>query len=514
MVKAYLGIDLGTSSVKALLLGEHGTVLGDGSAALTFSMPQPGYAEQSPADWWNATIAAVRQAVAACESPPEIGGVGVSGQMLGSVLIDVDGSAADSCIIWMDQRASAERDFVEDTLGIDDILDRTANYPLVSYWAPKLLWLRRNRPSDMEKVRHVLFPKDYLKYRLTSVYDIDVTDATGSMLFNTSRRKWDDSMFERLQIPREWVPAHASESTDIIGIVTKQASEALGIPSGIPVVGGGDQMCGAVGLGVVKAGIIASTIGTSGCVFSQSDVCVTDREPRALLSYCHSVPGSWCIYGCTLSAGGAYQWLRNTFFNNDKVTWDTSGLKHYAFMDGCAAMAAPGCEGLIFLPYLTGERTPHPDPNARGVFFGLSQRHGISEICRSVMEGVVFSLRDTVEIFRSHGVPVTSVQAAGGGAASPLWRQMQADMFGAQVLTTDVQEAPAMGAAILAAVGCSAYNTVAEASSDMVRIVSTTDPDPGTAQLYNDYYETYRALYPALRGLYASQSEKTERWMA
>jgi xylulokinase len=512
-MKAFLGIDLGTSAIKALLMAEQGRILAVGSSELVLSVPKPAFAEQNPNDWWDASVAAVRQAIAACGEKPEIAGIGVSGQMLGSVLMDKSGKADKPCMIWMDQRASNERDFIENKLGLDFILDKTANYPLASLWAPKLLWLRSNEPERYGRIDKALFPKDYLKYRLTGEYDIDVTDAPGTLLFNTAERRWDDELFKALDIPRNFVPESLSESTQVIGRVTTSAAEALGVPAGIPVVGGGgDQMCGAVGLGVIRSGVISSVIGTSGCVFSHSDACITDRKPRALLSYCHSVSGAYSLFGCTLSAGGAYQWLRNAFFKNEKVRWNTEGKKIYAFMDALAAAAAPGCEGLVFLPYLSGERTPYPDPDARGVFFGLSQRHGAAECCRAVMEGVVYSLRDTVEILREHKLDISEAHAAGGGSASPLWLQMQADIFNTPVLVTTVGEAPAAGAAMLAAVGAGAYADLGQAADDVVKIVQRREPDAAKTEMYNDYYETYRSLYPALRHLYASQARKIEQW--
>jgi xylulokinase len=426
--------------------------------------------------------------------------------------MDKNGKADDHCIIWMDQRSAKERDYIEEKLGIETILNRTANYPLASLWAPKLLWLRKHEPERYAKIDKVLFPKDYLKYRLSGEYDIDVTDAPGTLLFNTAQRRWDDELFAALEIPRSLVPESLSESVDVIGSLSTAAAEALGLPAGIPVSGGGgDQMCGSLGLGVISTGMISSTIGTSGVVFSYSDTCIIDRQPRALLSYCHSVPGAYCLFGCTLAAGGAYQWLRDTFFKNDNVTWDTGGKSIYSYMDSLASTAKPGCEGLVFLPYLNGERTPYPDPDARGVFFGISPRHGAGEICRAVLEGVVYSLRDTIEILKEHGVPVREIRAAGGGAVSPLWLQMQADIFGAQVLVTNVQEAPAAGAAMLAAAGGGVYKNMEEAAADFVKIVRKCDPDPEKSRIYDDYYGSYRALYPALKPLYAKQARKVER---
>ena len=365
-MEVFLGIDLGTSCVKAAFLSAEGEITGLGSADVNLSLPQPGFAEQDPREWWDGAKTAIAQAKALCPDA-EIKGIGISGQMCGSVLLDREGNLIDQCIIWLDQRAERENDEIIEILGMDTILDVTANYPLVSLWAPKLLWLRRHKPAVYEKIAHVLFPKDYLKWKLTGVLDIDVTDAPATGLFNTAKRTWEDALFAKLAIDRSIVPAGASESTDIIGHVTAEAAAFLDIPEGIPVVGGGgDQMCGACGLGIVDTGLVSSTIGTSGCVFSYSPHCVIDREPRALLSYCHSVPGSWCVFGCTLMSGGSLRWLRDTMMPG----------AGYDEMTALAEKAQPGSEGLVFLPYLNGERTPHPDPNARGVFFGLSARHG------------------------------------------------------------------------------------------------------------------------------------------
>lgn len=496
-MKVYLGIDLGTSCVKVAFLNEQGEIAALGSCDVALNLPKPGYAQQDPEEWWSAARTAICQAKKKCPQAV-VSGIGISGQMLGSVLLDEEKKPLDECIIWLDQRADIENEEIKELLGPDKILDVTANYPLVSYWAPKLLWIRKNQPELYAKIRHVLFPKDYMKYKLTGNLDIDVTDATGTMLFDTGKRIWDYELFDRLGIDRSFVPEKVSESTDVIGYVTKEAAEYLDIPEEIPVVsGGGDQMCGAIGLGIVSEGKVGSTIGTSGCVFSYSSKCVTDREPRALLSYCHSVPGSWCVYGCTLSAGGSFRWLKDTVFTENS----------FDEMTAMAQQAAPGSEGLIFLPYLNGERTPHPNPDARGVFFGMSIRHGKPEIARSVMEGVTYSLRDTIEILREKGVLVNEVIASGGGAASELWRQIQADIFKARVITTNVKEAPATGAAMLAAVGAGAFADLEEAAKCVVKTVTVTEPDQERMSCYDDYYAVYQTLYPVLESSWKQLAE-------
>lgn len=503
-MEGYLGIDLGTSCIKTVFLEKDGEILAEGSSDLAVHYPKSGYAEQNPADWWSGTQNAIQNMKKKCPQA-KIKGIGISGQMLGSVLLDKDGMLLDECIIWQDQRADQENEWIKERLGLEYILDETANYPLVSYWAPKLLWLKGHKLEIYQKTAHVLFPKDYLKYKLTGNYDIDVTDASGTMLFDTKNRCWNVGLFDKLGIKRDLVPESASESTDVIGYVTEEAADFLGIPKGIPVVaGGGDQMCGAVGLGVVEEGVVASTIGTSGCVFSYSKDCPIDRKMRAMLSYCHSVPGSYCVYGCTLSAGGSFSWLRDTLFEGKKTAYEE--------MTKLAEKAAPGSEGLLFLPYLNGERTPHPDPDARGIFFGLSVRQGKAEIVRSVMEGVTYSLRDIIEIMREEGIAVREVRAAGGGASSRLWLQMQADIFHARVAVTNVKEAPATGAAMLAAAAGGAFQNLKEAAKTVVKVKAVQEPDAGRMVCYDSFYESYVKLYDTVCSLYKIHAPKVREW--
>ena len=508
-MKAYLGIDIGTSAVKSIVLTEKGHILGSGSSDFDVVVPKPGYAEQNPEDWWNGTVISIKAALDSCTTKPEVVAIGVTGQMVGSVLMDSDGKADEQCIIWMDQRASKECEYIKNKLGEETILDRTANIAFVSLWAPKLLWLRENDPERYSRIEKVLFPKDYIKYRLTGEYDIDVSDSTSTLLFNTAERRWEPSLFEKLDIPRSFVPGEASESSEIIGHLSSHISDLLGLPKGIPVVsGGGDQLCGAAGLGIVRSGLVSSTIGTSGVVFAYSDSCLTDRMGRAIICNCHCIPDAWGIYGCTLAAGGSYKWLRDILLkSNDEQSYYT-----YEVMNSMAAEVKPGCEGLLFLPYLSGERTPHADPYSRGVFFGLSQRSATADICRAVMEGVTYSLRDTIEAFKEYGIPVTQVRVAGGGARSGLWRQLQADIFGAEVVLTNVIESTATGAAMLGAVGIGDYADMEQAADDIVQVIEKCEPNYENMQLYNDFYETYRDLYPAIRSLYESQAKKVEKW--
>ena len=513
-MKCFLGIDSGTSGIKAVVVGETGQMLGVGYKEISLITPQPLWVEQDPEEWWDAAVYAIKQAVAKSGCGRDILAIGLTGQMLGSTLLDGHGRSLGNCMIWLDQRATEERDYIENTAGMDKLLDITANYPLTGYWAPKLMWLKKNRPEVFEKVGTVLFPKDYLRYRLTGELSVEVSDASGSYLFDVQGRGWSDEMFELCGLPEGIVPRKVYESPEIAGYLLKSLAGELGLTAGIPVVGGGgDQTAGGVGNGIVREGVVSATIGTSGVVFACTDKVLKDKLGRAAMSFCHSVPGKWCFFGCTLAAGGSFKWLRDNFFAREKETYAKEGKDVYELMTSMAGKAPASSEGLVFLPYLNGERTPYPDPNARGVFFGLSYRHGLNEICRSVMEGVTFSLRDTIEILKEFGIGVNEVRASGGGAKSAFWRQLQADIYNAAVITTNVEEGPSVGAAILAAVGSGHFGSVQEACDSIVKVVSRTEPDPKRVELYDDFYITYRELYAKLKDTFAVQSQKVLKWM-
>lgn len=513
-MNAFLGIDLGTSGVKVVVMKEDGRTIGLGYRELSLSTPGPGWAEQDPNEWWDAARFAVKQAIAASgHAGKEIRSIGLTGQMLGSVFLDQHFQPLMPCIIWLDQRASMERDYLENEIGLPKLLDITANYPLTGYWAAKILWLRKNRPEIYERVSKILFPKDYLILKLTGEISMDVSDATGSYLFDVPNRAWSREMMRLLEIPGDFFPGMVHESEEIAGRLRREVAEDLGLPAGIPVVaGGGDQTVGGVGNGIVREGVVSATIGTSGVVFAHTDRVIIDRQPRAALSSCHSVRGKYCFYGCTLTAGGSFKWLRDKFSTPEREYAALRGLDPYDLMTLAASQAKEGSEGLLFLPYLNGERTPHPDPDARGVFFGLSLRHGWPEMARSVMEGVTYSLRDTLEILKEYGLAVNQVRVAGGGAKSAVWRQMQADIFKAEVVTTNVEEAPATGAAILAAVGAGFFGSVSEACDRIVVPVHTIEPIERNAMLYDDYYAAYRGLYPALKQKFAEQAMLVQKW--
>ena len=509
----FLGIDAGTSGVKAIVIDETGKTLGLGYKEVDLITPRPLWVEQDPNAWWRACEYAIREAVAKSGRGQEIAAIGLTGQMLGNTMLDKDLKPLGNCMIWLDQRATEERDIIEARLGIDAMLDITANYCLTGYWAPKLMWVKKNRPEIFEKTRMVLFPKDYLKLVLTGEPSVEVTDASGSFLMDVGRRTWSDRMFEVCDLPRDIVPQRIYESCDVVGYLKADLAAIFGLRAGIPVVGGaGDQPAGGIGNGVYKEGVVSATIGTSGVVYAVAGKVIADRQRRAALAFCHSAPDTWSLFGCTLAAGGSFKWLRDTIFAEAKQACAADGKDTYDLMTNLAGQAKASSEGLLFLPYLNGERTPYPDENARGVFFGLSYRHGLGEICRSVMEGVTYSLRDTIEILREFDVQVNEVRASGGGAKSELWRQMQADIFNATVVTTNLEEGPSAGAAILAAVGAGTYKSVGEACDSIVKVVSRTEPIAKNVALYEEFYQTYRSLYPTLKGAFDSQAKLVSKW--
>lgn len=512
-MKCFMGIDAGTSGVKAVVINEDGEVLGAGLTECDLITPYPLWAEQNPPDWWEACKKSMLTAIIKSGAEKEIEAIGMTGQMLGSVCLNDKRQPTGNCMIWLDQRATEERDLVESLLQKDEMLKIAANYPLTGYWAPKLLWLKKNRPEEFQKIRTVLFPKDYLRMMLTGEVAAEVSDGAGSFLFDVPGRQWSKELFLRFGLPMDIVPQKLYESCDVAGYLKSDVASELGLRPGIPVIaGGGDQTAGAVGSGIVREGVVSAAIGTSGVVFAALDACVADKQPRGAMSFCHSVPGMWSLFGCTLAAGGSFKWLRDTLFHNEKESCRADGADVYDHMTSLAEKSAPGSGGLCFLPYLNGERTPYPDPNALGVFFGLSYRHGLPEICRSVMEGVTFSLRDSIEILKEYGIQVTEIRASGGGAKSRLWKQMQADIYEASVLTTNLEEGPSAGAAILAAVGSGCFGSVQKACDRIVKVVSRTEPNRKHSEQYNDYYQTYRALYPALKQQFAAQAGYINKW--
>ena len=497
-----LGIDIGTSGTKTLLIdaSRNGEVVASSVKTYPLYTPKPLWAEQEPEDWWQATIASIREVLQESGvAPKQIKGIGLSGQMHGSVFLDATNSVLRPAILWCDQRTQAECDWIMDTVGREKTVELISNPVLTGFTAGKIIWLRNNEPEVFKLVKKVLLPKDYVRLRLTGEFATEVSDASGTALFNVSRRDWAYEMLDKIGIPAEWMP-RAYESPEVSGRVTREAAALTGLAEGTPVVGGGgDQAAGAVGNGIVEPGIISSTVGTSGVVFAFADKPVVDPKLR-VHTFCHAVPGKWHVMGVMLSAGGSLRWYRDTFADSETAVAKALGSDPYDLMCREAAGVPAGSEGLIFLPYLTGERTPYPNPHARGVFFGITLRSDRAHFVRAVLEGVAYGLRDSFGILDEMGVGIAQVRASGGGARSTLWRQIQADVTGRDHVTINIDEGPALGVALLAGVGTGIYPSVADACRSVIEVVSTTKSDPAAKKTYDGFYSIYQSLYQSLKG--------------
>ncbi|MBE3100702.1 MAG: xylulokinase [Firmicutes bacterium] len=494
-----LGVDIGTSGTKTVLFDIEGNTVASTLAEYPLYQPHIGWAEQEPEDWWKATVLTIAKVIKSSGvKPSNIKGLGLSGQMHGMVLLNKESKLLRSSIIWCDQRTQAECDQITEIIGRKRLIEITANPALTGFTASKVMWVKNNQPDIFNQIDKILLPKDYVRYRLTGVFATEVSDASGTQFLDVPKRKWSEEVLNKLGLNPKWMP-EVFESQEVSGIITDEAARLTGLVQGTPVVGGGgDQAAGAVGNGIVKPGIISSTIGTSGVVFAFTDKVSIDPQGR-VHTFCHAVPNTWHIMGVTQSAGLSLQWMRNNFGGMEKDLAAHLDIDPYVLMSNQAEKAAPGCEGLIYLPYLMGERTPHLDPYAKGVFFGLSAKHGRREMFRSVMEGVCYSLRDCLEIIKDMNVPVSEVRASGGGAKSPLWRQMQADIFNASISTINSSEGPALGVALLAGVGTGVYKNVAEACDTAIKVVGIQAPIAQNIPVYDKYYEVYRDLYRALK---------------
>jgi xylulokinase len=461
-VTALVGIDVGTSGVKALALSPTGEILARSERDYPLSTPQPGWAEQDPEQWWAATRAALD------ELGVEPTSIGLSGQMHGLVVLDADERVLRPAILWNDQRTAAECDEIEERLGLARLIELTGNRALTGFTAPKLLWLRNNEPETFARIRHVLLPKDYVRFRLTGEHAIDVADASGTLLFDVGNRRWSDDVLDALELPREWLPP-AYECTEIAAA--------------------GDQAAGALGVGVDRPGALSVVLGTSGVVFAAMPEYRPEPEAR-LHTFCHAVPGTWHAMGVMLSAAGSLQWLRQAL-----------GGAPYDDLLREAASWEPGTEGLLFAPYLQGERTPHADPDARGAFTGLTLRHDRGALVRAVLEGVAYGLRDSLELLRSLGVDAEVGRVSGGGARSELWLKIVASVLGLPLERTIAEEGAAYGAALLGGVKEGVFADAQEAVAACVRVRDRIDPDPGWQAAYDDGYARFRELYPTLRRL-------------
>lgn len=498
----YLGIDIGTSGTKTLLIDQSGKVLAEANAEYPMHQPKPGWTEQSPEDWWNAVVKTVREVIAKGNlAPGDVKAIGLSGQMHGSVFLDKNDNVIRPALLWNDQRTAAECDEITTKAGgRKSLIKMVANPALTGFQAPKILWLRNHEPKHFAKLAKVLLPKDDIRRRLTGDYVTEVSDASGTLLLNVVKRKWSNKLLEKLELDADLLP-RVVESEDVTGTLTATAAELLGLTTDCKVVGGaGDCAAGAIGNGVVRAGILSTSIGTSGVMFVYADEPQYDATGR-LHTFCHAVRGKWHMMGVNLTSGGSLQWwVENVLQGLDGCSSD----QVYAAATKEAEAIAAGSNGLLFLPYLNGERTPHADPSARGSFVGLGLGHTRAHMTRAVMEGVTFALRDSLTIIESLGVPVKEIRAGGGGSKNPMWRQMQADVFDKKITTLKVEQGAAYGVALLAAVGDGAYHDIAEACKATIEVASQTPVDRKSAKAYDKLFPIYQSLYGHLRDDFAA----------
>ena len=501
MQACVLGIDVGTGGTRAVIIDGRGRILSSATEEHEpFSSPKTGWAEQQPEDWWRATRVSVGKAIAQGGLGKEqIACVGFSGQMHGAVLLDGAGEVVRPALIWCDVRTEKQcKDLVEH-VGWDRLIQLTCNPPLANFTLTKLLWVRENEPENWKRVRSVMLPKDYVRFRLTGEKAIDVADASGTLMLDVANRQWSAEVLQAVEMDPALLPA-LYESPQVCGQLSAIGAEATGLALGTPVVaGGGDQSAGAVGMGIVAPGAVCATIGTSGVVFASTDQPVRDPQGR-LHTFCHAVPGRWHVMGVTQAAGLSLRWFRDNF----TTSVSGNGADPYDLLMAEAATAPPGSDGLLWAPYLMGERTPHLDPNARGALVGLTASHTRAHVIRAILEGVAFSLKDTFTILDDMKIPVKSIRLGGGGARSSLWRQIQADVYGQEVEIVEAEEGAAYGAAILAGVGSGMWPSVDDACTSVVRIRDRVLPNATSMAVIHDNYARYRRMYDGMKFIFNS----------
>lgn len=492
-----LGIDLSTTGAKALLIDREGRVVSSATTPLSLSTPYPLWSEQDPHEWWTAAASSIKQALAGANvSGENIAAIGLTGQMHGLVLLDEQGQVLRPAILWNDQRCGAECDEIRARVGREKLVQITGNDALTGFTAPKILWVEKHEPEVYRRVRHILLPKDYIRYKLTNVLAMDKADGSGTMLFDLRRRTWSLELLDILNISADWLPP-TFEGHETTGEVTSEVVTLTGLRAGTPVVaGGGDQSAGAVGVGVVRPGSMAVTLGTSGVVFAATESALIEPAGR-LHAFCHAVSDRWHLMGVMLSAAGSLQWYHDKFAHD----------KSFAELVDEASEIPAGSEGLIFLPYLSGERTPHPDPYARGAWIGLTTRHSRAHLTRAVLEGVAFGLKDIFNLMKDVGLgSVDQIRLSGGGAKSLLWRQIIADIFEAEMVTVNTTEGAAYGAALLAGVGAGVWPDADTACAQTIYVSDRVSPNAATSKTYRAAYRVYESLYPVLKPTFASLS--------
>jgi xylulokinase len=497
-----LGIDVGTGGTRALVINERGQVV---SSAMEghepFASPRIGWAEQHPADWWRACGMAVREALGQAKlRGSQIACVGFSGQMHGAVMLDQRDQVVRPALIWCDQRTEQQSRELTEKIGADRIIQLTCNPALTNFTVTKLLWVRENEPHHWSQVRSVMMPKDYVRFRLTGERATDMADASGTLLLDVAHRRWSPEVLAAAAIEEKLLPP-LYESPEVCGKISAGGAADIGLQLGTPVVAGaGDQAAGAVGMGIVRPGAVSATIGTSGVVFAATDRPVLDPKGR-LHTFCHAIPGRWHVMGVTQAAGLSLRWFRDRFGTGVARSTDRSMDDPYDSLTAEAATVPAGCDGLLWAPYLMGERTPYLDPQARAALVGLTASHTRAHVIRAILEGVAFSLRDTLTIFGEINVPVRNIRLGGGGARSLVWRQIQADVYGQEVELVEAEEGAAYGAAILAGVGARVWPSVEEACDAVVRVAQRVAPRPDSVAVMNTSYVAFRRVYPALRSV-------------
>ncbi|MBM3705657.1 MAG: xylulokinase [Actinobacteria bacterium] len=494
-----IGMDIGTSSTRAIIIDENGKLVASATGEYPLFTPKPGWAEQNPEDWWKASVSVIKEVIETSGvAPADIAAIGPSGQMHGSVFLDSSGEVLRPALLWCDQRTQPQCDEIYDVFGYEGFIRLSYNKALTGFTAPKILWLRENEPDNYRKVSKILLPKDYIRFKLSGSYATEVSDASGTVLMDIAGRTWSGEILSGLKIERGLLP-DIYESHEVTAKVSRKAAELTGLVQGTPIVGGaGDQAGGAVGSGIVVPGLISDYLGTSGVVFSYSDSPVHDSQGR-LHCFCHAVEGKWHLMGVTLAAAGSLKWYGDNFGPSREIMREYPDKKSYTLLDLQAENVEPGANGLIFLPYLSGERTPYADPFARGVFFGLSYVHGQDHFVRAILEGVAFSQFDCLSLMNEIGIKSGKVVLFGGGAKSRLWKQIVADIFNIKIVTLNVEEGPSYGGALLAGVGCGIYRNVVEAAQEVIKETGETLPVPENVDKYRRVYKIYRSLYEHLK---------------
>ena len=497
-----LGIDVGTSGAKVLAVDAEGRILAEALSTYPCATPAPGHSEQDPRDWVTGTIRGIKKVLRHPEvDPGQVRSIGLTGQMHGLVALDANNEVVRPAILWNDQRSAPQCESTEAALGLEFLLKNTGNRMLPGFTAPKLLWMREHEPDAYGRIEHVLLPKDYVRFRLGSNLVTDVSDASGTSVFNCGKRTWSATMLDALELPEQWWP-DAAESSEVVDTLNADIASELGLAPGLPMVAGaGDQAASAVGTGIVEEGIVSATMGTSGVVFASSSTWRTTPE-GSLHAFCHAVPGTWHLMGVMLSAGGSFGWFNRAITPDIADAAKARGVDPYDELCGLAADVQAGAEGLFFLPYLTGERTPHVDAKARGCFIGLTPAHDRTHLTRAVLEGVSHGMRDCLDLIRATGVNPSVVRLSGGGARNAFWRQLSTDIFKCRTATTTTSEGTAFGAAILAGVGGKLWTDVPSACAAVVRETNHLDPGPESAT-QDQLHRRYHGLYPALQGWWA-----------